>query len=187
MMKSRVRKFNKTSGFSLVELIVVIAILGMLMLLMVSNYGKFFSGSKKKVAEMLVTKTMEAPLMMYMSDMGRYPTTQEGLQALVRAPSGKRGRWNGPYIKDAESLMDPWKNPLQYRCPGQHNPDGYDLWSMGPGASSMTSRPLLFLGKAMQSRMLSRPAKIDTKRSRPKASPACGGAPYLKALMRKPN
>ena len=136
MMKSRVRKFNKTSGFSLVELIVVIAILGMLMLLMVSNYGKFFSGSKKKVAEMLVTKTMEAPLMMYMSDMGRYPTTQEGLQALVRAPSGKRGRWNGPYIKDAESLMDPWKNPLQYRCPGQHNPDSYDIWSMGPGGQS---------------------------------------------------
>ena len=136
MMKLRVRKFNKASGFSLVELIVVIAILGMLMLLMVSNYGKFFSGSKKKVAEMLVTKTMEAPLMMYMSDMGRYPTTQEGLQALVRAPSGKRGRWNGPYIKDQESLMDPWKNPLQYRCPGQHNPDGYDLWSMGPGGQS---------------------------------------------------
>ena len=48
MMKSRVRKFNKTGGFSLVELIVVIAILGMLMLLMVSNYGKFFSGSKKR-------------------------------------------------------------------------------------------------------------------------------------------
>lgn len=134
MMKSRVRKFNKASGFSLAELVVVIAILAMLMSLMVSNYGKFFSGSKKKVAEMLVTKTMEAPLMVYMSHMGRYPTTQEGLQALVQAPP-KRGGWDGPYINE-ESLLDPWKNPLQYRCPGKHNPDGYDLWSMGPGGQS---------------------------------------------------
>lgn len=127
---------KKAQGFSLVELIVVIAILGMLMLLMVSNYGKFFSSSKKNIAKMLVTKTMEAPLMMYMNDMGSYPTTEEGLQALLQAPAGKQGRWNGPYIKDPESLLDPWKNHLQYCCPGHYNLDSYDLWSKGPGGQS---------------------------------------------------
>ena len=84
MVKSRMSKFNKASGFSLVELIMVIAILGMLMFLMVSNYGKFFSGSKKKVAEMLVTKTMEAPLMMYPVENGTAPPTTLTSTLLIR-------------------------------------------------------------------------------------------------------
>ena len=61
------------------------------------------------------------------------------------------------------------------------------LSSMNDGASSMTSRPLLFLGNAMQSRILSRPANMLTKRSKPKANPAWGGAPYLNAFIKNPN
>src|ERR1700722_4228491 len=61
------------------------------------------------------------------------------------------------------------------------------LSSMVPGASSMTSRPLLFLGKAIKSRMLSLPPRIAQSRSKPKAIPPCGGAPYSKAPNRKPN
>ena len=135
MLKRLSQASKKTQGFSLVELIVVIALLGMLMLLMVSNYGKFFSSSKEKIAKMLL-ENLEAPLLLYMNDVGSYPTTEEGLQALLKPPARKKDRWNGPYIKKPEALKDPWKNQLQYCYPGRHNPDSYDLWSKGPGGRS---------------------------------------------------
>jgi general secretion pathway protein G len=63
-------------------------------------------------------------------DCGRYPTTEEGLKALVDQPKG-RGTWHGPYVKN-DVPTDPWGNPYIYRQPGQHNVNGYDLYSFGP-------------------------------------------------------
>jgi len=63
------------------------------------------------------------------ADCGRYPITEEGLRALVEQPSGL-ANWMGPYVKSMPE--DPWGNPYVYRCPGQQNTDGYDLYSFGP-------------------------------------------------------
>jgi len=64
--------------------------------------------------------------------MGDYPTTAEGLQALITAPANKADRWNGPYLQENKIPEDPWKRPYQYRYPGTHNKNGYDVYSLGP-------------------------------------------------------
>lgn len=67
-------------------------------------------------------------------DTGRYPTTAEGLDALLHCPKGLEARWHGPYLEDEKILIDPWGEPYQYRGPGLHHPDSYDLWSGGARA-----------------------------------------------------
>jgi general secretion pathway protein G len=80
---------------------------------------------------MFVQASVKAPLQQYRMHMGSYPSTEEGLNALLDAPGGDKARhWKGPYIDTLPE--DPWKNRYQYRFPGQHNPRGYDIWSMGP-------------------------------------------------------
>jgi general secretion pathway protein G len=61
---------------------------------------------------------------------GGYPTTEQGLKALLQAPRGTGRRWKGPYID--ELPLDPWGRPYGYCCPGEHNRDKYDVWSQGP-------------------------------------------------------
>lgn len=123
-------------GFSLIEIMIALALIGMILGLVVINSESIFGGGQKKIAKLFVSKTIDVPLMAYRTHVGNYPSTEEGLAALVKAPSGKGGRWQGPYIKDEESLNDPWGNPYQYRYPGSKNKNGYDVWSMGPGAKS---------------------------------------------------
>ena len=81
---------------------------------------------KPEIAKLQVTE-FEGALGLFRFDSGRYPTTQEGLQALIRDP-GSRG-WSGPYLKKSEVVTDPWLKPYHYRSPGQHG--DYDLWSDG--------------------------------------------------------
>ena len=61
--------------------------------------------------------------------MDRYPTTEEGLKVLVEAPPATTSKWRGPYIKLLRT--DPWDEPYQYRVPGTHHPNGFDIWSRG--------------------------------------------------------
>lgn len=70
--------------------------------------------------------------MRYKIDNGAFPTTAEGLRALRVAPAAASAAstWNGPYIE--HEAIDPWGNPYQYRCPGLHHPERYDIWSLGP-------------------------------------------------------
>lgn len=96
----------------------------------------------KKVAALFVNSAMEG----YRSQVGHYPTTVEGLDALIHCPKGLEKRWKGSYLAPIEAVsgpslthtselrlpLDPWGRPYQYRCPGIHNPEGYDLWSLGP-------------------------------------------------------
>jgi general secretion pathway protein G len=84
------------------------------------------------VAKISVYMTIKVPLVHFRGRMGRFPTTKEGLTALVQCPSGLEGRWDGPYFADGRVPVDPWGRTYQYRCPGVHNPKGYDLWSLGP-------------------------------------------------------
>jgi general secretion pathway protein G len=131
MMKS-MRRFGKSSrmrAFSLMEMLIVLAIMALLIGLMVKNYDAIFGGGQRQVAQMFVKDTVATPLMAYRVNMGEYPTTEEGLKALVECPTGKQG-WMGPYMK--ELPKDPWKRDYHYAYPGVHNPSGYDVWSTGP-------------------------------------------------------
>ena len=99
-----------------------------------------FGGSQTDIAKLFVTQSMRTPLVTYRLHMGGYPSTEEGLAALKTAPPGKTDRWRGPYLDESIKIpiLDPWNEPYQYRYPGVHNKDGYDLWSKGPDKTDGT-------------------------------------------------
>jgi len=119
---------NKTpqAGFTLIELLVVMVILGLLAALVVPNYIRQGEKSKLQAARAQV-ELMGAALDMFRLDVGRYPTSQEGLEALRERPSGL-DRWDGPYLKK-EIPRDPWGTAYGYRSPGENAP--YELQSYG--------------------------------------------------------
>ncbi|MEN9841072.1 MAG: hypothetical protein RL376_872 [Verrucomicrobiota bacterium] len=121
-------------AFTLLEILVVLAIIGLLVGLGVKNADKILGGSQVSIAGIFVNDTMKTSLVRYRIDMGDYPSTAEGLEALVTAPASKAERWKGPYIeaKGGKLPEDPWAQPYQYRYPGTQNKGGYDLFSKGP-------------------------------------------------------
>ncbi|HSF04450.1 MAG TPA: type II secretion system major pseudopilin GspG [Methylomirabilota bacterium] len=114
------------AGFTLVELLVVIIVLGLLVGLVGPRlFGRV--GQSKTAAARAQIELLGAALDQYRLDAGRYPDTAQGLDALMRSPGVPN--WNGPYLRK-EVPRDPWGNPYKYRCcPGQHG--DYDLWSDG--------------------------------------------------------
>lgn len=98
------------------ELLVVLAILGLLMALVGPNVMRQLGGAKTKTAGIQI-KDLEQAMEMYKLDVGRYPSSQEGLEALVRKPSSATG-WNGPYLK-ADVPLDPWNREYNYKYPGE--------------------------------------------------------------------
>ena len=82
-------------------------------------------------AKLFINESMTAPLTTYRIQVGDYPSTAEGLAALITSPADKTDRWHG--LHDAKTMpLDPWKHDYKYTYPGTHNKDSYDLWSMGP-------------------------------------------------------
>jgi len=120
-------------GFTLVEILVVLAILGLLAGLAITKLDTIFGGAQEKTAELFVNNTLKVPLRTYQMQVGDFPSTAEGLGALLAAPAGKADRWRGPYIEGKAIPLDPWGRPYQYRYPGTKNKTGYDLFSFGPG------------------------------------------------------
>jgi general secretion pathway protein G len=104
-------------GFTLMELLVVLAILGLLMSLVGPRVLNQLGGAKTKTAAIQI-KDLEQSLEMYKLDVGRFPSTAEGLSALVSKPGSAVG-WNGPYLK-SDVPQDPWKRDYQYKYPGEH-------------------------------------------------------------------
>ena len=124
---------NSRSAFTLVEILVVLAIIGLLAGLAFSNVDRIFGGAQESTAKLFVNESMKTALTTYKISMGDYPSTDEGLQALFTAPANKADRWRGPYVAEGTKwpILDPWGHAYQYRYPGIHNKNSYDLWSIG--------------------------------------------------------
>jgi len=136
--RTLVRRSRGESGFTMMELLVVLAILGLLAGLAITNVAGIFGGAQGQTAQIFVKESMKSPLFTYSLHMGGFPSTAEGLQALITAPGDKADRWHGPYVTDTKIPLDPWGEPYQYAFPGTHNKAGYDLWSKGPDKVSGT-------------------------------------------------
>ncbi|MFN0046021.1 MAG: type II secretion system major pseudopilin GspG [Sphingorhabdus sp.] len=122
-MKNKIKK----NGFTLLELLVVLAILGLLAAIVGPQVIRYLGSSKTQTAQVQV-KNIAASLQLFRLDAGRYPTNAEGLTALVKAPASVP-IWNGPYLPDASAITDPWGKPYLLRVPGQHGE--VDVYSLG--------------------------------------------------------
>jgi general secretion pathway protein G len=118
---------RRPNGYTLVELLVVLAILGLLVALAAPRVIKYLGSAKSDTARIQIEK-LGGVLDLYRLETGRYPSEQEGLQALVEKPA-QDDAWNGPYLKNRESLTDPWGDLYVYRMPGEHGE--YDLYTLG--------------------------------------------------------
>lgn len=114
-------------GFSLLELLVVLVILGLLAGLVGPQVMKHLDTAKSKTAT-LQMEELSAALDLYRLEVGRYPNTTEGLNALIEAPASATS-WNGPYLRKKVVRLDPWGYPYVYESPGEHH--DYDLSSLG--------------------------------------------------------
>lgn len=114
-------------GFTLLEILVVLVILGLMASLVGPQLFKQLGGSKTRAAQLQIQE-LGAALDLYRLETGSYPSTEQGLEALISKPRNQ-AIWNGPYLKKSVIRDDPWGNPYQYRAPGQFG--DFDLWSWG--------------------------------------------------------
>jgi general secretion pathway protein G len=124
------RPLSRESGFTLLELLVVIAILGLLIGLVAPAALRQLASARGSVARQSIER-LGSILDMYKLDVGNYPTTEQGLQALVEQPTDVT-TWNGPYVKGDKVPLDAWNHPYIYRSPSTRPAHEYDLCSAGP-------------------------------------------------------
>ncbi len=119
---------RRSGGMTLIEILVVLVLIGIVMGIVGGNFIGQGETAKRKAAKIEIGQISQT-LDLFKLEIGRYPTSQEGLQALITAPAGVTN-WNGPYWKQPNIPKDPWGNEYQYVFPGQHG--DYDLISNGP-------------------------------------------------------
>src|SRR5258706_10090717 len=130
MKKFLLNKLRDDAGYTLLELLVVLTILGLLTVMATPYVIRYIESGRVRTARTEVANIGSA-LDLYKSDVGQYPTTAEGLDSLIKQPAGV-DNWNGPYLKKVGALKDPWGHPYFYRSPGQHG--DFDLFSYGASA-----------------------------------------------------
>jgi general secretion pathway protein G len=129
-MKNRA---SRRSGFTLIEIMAVVLIMGLLAGIVGTVVVNQIDQARTQTARAQI-KQLESALTFYQMDNGRFPTTEQGLQALVEKPSGApepRNYRPGGYLQGGQVPSDPWDVPYQYAWPGQRNPHGFDLWTLG--------------------------------------------------------
>jgi len=121
------RSTHVEAGFTLMEMLVVLVVIGMIAAVAIPQVLKLLEGSKHKAAQIQV-ETLNNGLIYYQTDIGAYPTSEQGLAALWAAPAGVNA-WDGPYVRREKLLTDPWGRPFVYRSPGQARV--FDLVTLG--------------------------------------------------------
>lgn len=127
LRKQARKRQRRDAGFTLIELLVVLVIIGLLASVATPPVIRYLGKAKTDTAKIQI-QALSAAVDMFRLDNDRYPSTEEGLQALVAKP-GNAERWNGPYVKKDSSLSDPWGQRYQYRAPGEHG--DFDLFTLG--------------------------------------------------------
>ena len=115
------------AGFTLMEILVVLVLMGLIAAVAIPQVMKLMGSAKHKAAKIQI-ETVVNSLQYFENDVGTYPTTEQGLQALWTAPEGVAD-WDGPYVRREKQLVDPWGSKLIYQSPGKTR--RYDLMSLG--------------------------------------------------------
>ena len=118
----------KSRAFSLLEIMIVVIVIGIIAATILPQFIGTTYDAKVSTAKGHISE-LESAIERFNVHMDRYPTMEEGLKALVEAPTGSEGKWRGPYIKLLRN--DPWGHAYQYRIPGTHHTTSFDLWSQG--------------------------------------------------------
>jgi len=128
--------YRKTQGFTLTEILLVVIIIGVLVGMVIPNIAGRGEQARRAAAQADIEANLAMALDMYEMDNGRFPTTDQGLKALLAKPSTApvSDNWSGPYLKKKRLPKDPWGNSYAYVAPGTRNVESYDLYSLGADA-----------------------------------------------------
>lgn len=129
------RRLMAQRGFTLIELMLVLVILAVLATIVMRNFAGQSEKARVTTAKAQIGNVSGA-LDQFEVDVGRFPSSEEGLASLMEQPGNSKG-WAGPYLKQKIS-NDPWGHPYLYKFPGQHNPKGFDIFSSGPDGAEGT-------------------------------------------------
>ncbi len=133
--RTQVVQARNSAGFTLIEIMAVVLIIGLLSTIVgVSIFAQVDKG--RVTATSVQIANLESVLELYRMDSARYPTTEQGLDALVNEPEDARNYPPGGYLQKGRVPEDPWGNPYEYEQPGQNNPHTFDLWSYGADGKS---------------------------------------------------
>jgi general secretion pathway protein G len=138
--RAHIRHDDGDAGFTILEILVVITIIGMLIGLVAPAALRQLGGARVSVAKQSIER-LSVVLDLYNLDMGSFPSTEQGLNALVQKPAGG-ANWNGPYVKGDTVPLDPWGRAYTYRKPSERPGRDYDLCSGGPNGDA-TQRDMI--------------------------------------------